>query len=109
MIILIGDNINGDNIISDDINDKINDNINDGINNNMNDDTNGYGKDNVKGVVRVEGRLMTLETCGISGDSHITIIINWIGLYYLSHIGMPIMLKRTNNRYKFKVQETRAI
>jgi len=53
---------------------------------------------------------MTFEYYGISGDRHITIIISyWIGLYYLSHIGMPIMLKRTNNIYKFKVQETKAI
>jgi len=49
---------------------------------------------------------MTFENYGMSGDRHIIIIIsNWIGLYYLSHISTPIMLKRTNNIYKFNVQE----
>jgi len=49
---------------------------------------------------------MTFENYGISGDRHSTIIMNnWIGLYYLSHIGRPILLKRTNNIYKFNVQE----
>jgi len=53
---------------------------------------------------------MTFGDYGLSGDRHITIIIsNWIGLYYLSHVGIPIMLKRTNNIDTFNIQETKTI